>query len=137
MDDGACPDDFENTERHIFHIMTKEDDTGIASCKCAILPRYETKHDKYYIKGDGKMEKGGTEAVDDDSYFVAEDVGNGEIAIRNLKENKYLKKTNRLIEAKTDSDCGDPCHFNLVDFSISTKSSTSGYSIYVLSLIHI
>ena len=80
------------------------------------------------------MQKGGTDADDNDSYFTAEDVGNGQIAIRNLKENKYLKKPNRLIQAKSDNDCGEACHFNLVDFSSSTTSSTSGYSIYVTFL---
>ena len=115
--------------------MTREDDNGIDTGKCAIMARYETKNEKKYIKGDGKMEKGDQDADDNDSYFVAEDVGNGQIAIKNLKDNKYLKVAGKHIETKESNDCGDACHFILIDFSKRRKrSSTSGNSrnIYLL-----
>ena len=116
--------------------MTREDDNGIATDKCAIMPRYETKNEKKYIKGDSKLEKGDQDADDNDSYFVAEDVGNGQIAIKNLKENYYLKKHGKHIETKDEekTDCGDKCHFILIDFSNPTASSTPGNSINIAFL---
>jgi hypothetical protein len=119
--------------------VTSEDDNSIDTDKCAIMARYETKNGKKYIKGDSKMEKGGQDADDNDFYFVAEDVDNGQIAIRNLKHNYYLEKAGKHIETKhnEETDCGDECHFILVDFSIATASSTSGNSINIALLLKI
>ena len=123
---NACPDDFEDTERHIFHVVTKEGDNDIDTGKCAIMPRYETKHEKYYIKGDSQMQKGGTDAANNDFYFVANDIGDGKTTIMNLKEDRYLKRRDNIISA-TKQTCfgGESCYFRLVDFSSDTESGRS------------
>ena len=121
---NACPDDFKDKERHIFHIVTKEDDNDIGTDKCAIMPRYETKHDKYYIKGDGRMEKGGENADNNDFYFVAEDKGDGKTAIMNLKEDRYLKRRdNQIYTTKQNCFGGNDCYFRLIDFSADAAST--------------
>ena len=119
---NACPNNSESTERHIFHVMTRDDDNGISSGKCAIMPKSEITKDRKYIKGDSKMEKGGQDADNDDFYFVAEDVGNGQIAIKNLKDDQYLGRAGRFIVTKGKNYCGTSCHFIFVEFSTSGNS---------------
>ena len=89
------------------------------------MPRYETKHDKYYIKGEGRMEKGGRDADNNEFYFVAEDKGDGKTAIMNLKEDRYLKRRdNQIYTTRQTVNCfhGDACYFRLIDFSPDTES---------------
>ena len=129
-----CPSDSVATGRHIFNLVTSDEDSSIPAGRCAIKFAFD---DTYWNYESNKIVSSSTQK----SIYTVTHVGNDLVIFYDVSQSKYLKEDGKHVKATLSSPCSNgDCRFEVTDLTplaekIQLPKESSGVFFKFIKLI--